>query len=234
MLSGKRVAEGGVSSLGLDPGVGKPLVGLFCVTRAELQTSSVCGGKIGQAGRMCVVKECGVSGHMTNNLSDQFSRGPSTEELCFIYATERSVYEDPVLSTVKFGQGREDILQVKKTQSEWQSLFSILSRADVPEAEGLADVQRRLALGEQDIGMTPRKKTRFASDPADVLDVQVYALPELETLEQALPTLLEAWPAVRANFSTLHSSDVAQQEAVLTLRVDLVTTLMRWSRRSVG
>jgi hypothetical protein len=41
MLSGKRVAEGGVSSLGLDPGVGKPLVGLFCVTRAELQTSSV-------------------------------------------------------------------------------------------------------------------------------------------------------------------------------------------------
>jgi hypothetical protein len=46
-------------------------------------------------------------------------------------------------------------------------------------------------------------------------------LPELETLEQALPTLLEAWPAVRVNFSTLHSSDVAQQEAVLTLRVDL-------------
>jgi hypothetical protein len=105
---------------------------------------------------MCVVKECGVSGHMTNNLSDQFSRGPSTEELCFIHATERSVYEDLVLSTVKFGQGREDILQVKKTHSEWQSLFSILSRADVPEAEGLADVQRRLALGEEDIGMTPR------------------------------------------------------------------------------
>jgi hypothetical protein len=69
--------------------------------------------------------------------------------------------------------------------------------------------------------MTPRKKTRFASDPADVLDVQVYALPELETLKHTLPTLLEAWPAVRANFSTLHSSDVAQQEAVLTLRVDL-------------
>jgi hypothetical protein len=61
-LSGKRVAEGGLSSLGLDPAGGKPLVGLFCVTRAEFQTSSVCGGKIGKAGPMCVAKECGVSG----------------------------------------------------------------------------------------------------------------------------------------------------------------------------
>jgi hypothetical protein len=60
----------------------KPLVGLFCVTRAELQTSSVRGGKIGQAGQMCVAKECGVSGQLVRSVLTRYFRGRVVFYLC--------------------------------------------------------------------------------------------------------------------------------------------------------